>query len=106
MAAKYFDILSTSSAQLLRLRKRRVIYSREREKLINVSERRERLECERVWATEVVDVQSVRGMGRERKRKLPVCLPAMPACLSPMISFSQCSVPEDASIVLFVSRLF
>lgn len=54
MAAKYFDIHSTSSAQLLRLRKRGMIYSGEREKLINVSERRERLECERVWATEVL----------------------------------------------------
>ena len=54
MAAKYFDIHSTSSAQLLSLRKRGMIYSREREKLINVSERRERLECEREWATEVL----------------------------------------------------
>lgn len=54
MAAKYFDIHSTSSAQLLRLRKRGMIYSRAREKLINVSEKRKRLECERVWATEVL----------------------------------------------------
>lgn len=53
MAAKYFDIHSTSSAHLLlRLRKRGMIYSRER--WMNVSEWRETLECERVWATEVL----------------------------------------------------
>lgn len=106
MAAKYFDIHSTSSAQLLRLRKRGMIYSGAREKLINVSERRERLEnvkeCgqQRCWCT-----VSKRD-GERKKQKLPVCLATMPACLSPVISFSQRSVPEDASIVLFVSRLF
>lgn len=34
-----------------------------------------------------VNVQSVEEIGRERKRKLSVCLPAMLACLSPSISF-------------------
>lgn len=71
-----------------------------------MSERREKLECEKSVGNRGVDVQSVREIGRGRKRKLPVCLPAMPACLSPLISFSQRSLPEDASIVLFVSRLF
>lgn len=61
MAAKYFDIHSTSYAQLLRLRRRRDDLQ-QREKLINVSERRKRPEFEREWAVinGGVDIQSVR----------------------------------------------
>lgn len=51
-----------------------------------MSERRERLECESV-GNRGVEVQSVKEIGKERKRKRTVCLLAIPACLSPLISF-------------------